>query len=163
MNGKGMNEDTSDGKLSTMQMLVEVEEAAGRLYEKYGQLFPLHEEFWLGLTVEKGDQASVILDLINLYNNGRASFKENGGMVEDVKSILVTLKDALQNAKKKKLSFEDALSKALDIEKSFAARRFHRMFEGGSPEAIHILELLDTYSNNHIRILEIELKHHHAQ
>ncbi len=153
---------TSEDKLNIMQMLVEIEETTGRLYEAYGRLFPVHEEFWLGLTVEEADHASAILDLINMYKNGRTSFREDSWMIKDAEKLLAQLKNELEQAEQGQFSFNDALSRALNIEKSLAEHRFYRMFGGGSRESLGILELLDSSSSNHVNALQTELKHHHT-
>ena len=154
---------TSEDKLNVMQMLVEVEETTGRLYEAYGRIFPEHEEFWFGLTVEEADRASAILDLINMYKKGRTSFHEDSRMITEAEKLLSRLKNELEQAEQGQFSFNDALLRALDIEKSLAEHRFYRMFGGGSRETLSILELLDSFSNNHVKILQIELKHHHKE
>jgi hypothetical protein len=156
-----MPTDTSHDKLNMMQTLVKVEETTGRLYEAYGRIFPEHEEFWFGLTMEEADHASAILDLINMYRNGKANFYEDSKLIAVAENLLSQLENELKQAEQGPLSFNDALSRALNIEKSLAEHRFYRMFGGSSRETLSILELLDSSSNNHVNVLQTELKHHH--
>jgi hypothetical protein len=151
----------TDDKAAQMQMTADVEEAVGRLYEAYADLFPAHEEFWSGLEIEQGDRASTIFDLIRKVGNGTARFDADSARMREAEKLLVRVEEELKRADDQ-LAFKEALETALDIEKTLAGHRFYGMFDGTGTTR-RAIETLDESATNHVDILRLELKHHYQE
>ncbi|MFC1949095.1 hypothetical protein ACFLW0_02865 [Chloroflexota bacterium] len=141
-----------------MQMLAASEEAVGRLYDAYAGRFPEHEEFWLGLAMEEADHANTVFDLMRKVKDGSASFFESRLSVEKVQELQGHLGRQLARVKKEKISFADALSVAVDIEKSLSEHKYYWFFSGASEEVQELLDYLDSATQNHIKVLEREVE-----
>lgn len=145
-------------QVNILQMLAKNEEAVGRLYEVYANKFREHEEFWFGLAMEEADHANRVLELIQKVNKGSASVSEGTFKVEDIQKFSNYLKEQLDRARHESMSFVEALSIALNIEKSLIERKFFRIFEGGSEENWHVLEYLASATENHIKVIQKKLE-----
>jgi hypothetical protein len=152
---------TGAEKPGLMQTIEKIEESAGRLYEMYADRLPEHEEFWFGLTMEEADRAGAVMDLIGMFRSGRTSFHEESSPAEKAEKLLARLSDELEKAKHEKITFNDALQTALEIEKTLYENRFYRLFGGGTAGARSALELLDSTSTSLIRSLQTEIGHGH--
>jgi hypothetical protein len=154
---------TSDRKTAQMQLVAEINEATGRLYQAYTDIFPLHEEFWTGLTMEQGDRAGTILDLVRNVSNGAAEFYRDDVRAGEAEKLLARLNNEIKTAKTGKISFSEALETALDIEKTLSGQRFFNMFGGNTKNTREILDYLEESSADRVNILRIELSHHHKE
>ena len=149
-------------QVGLLQMLAANEVAIGKLYETYGNKFPEHEEFWFGLAMEEADHANWIHDLTLKVNKKSLSVYEGLLKTEDIQTFRNYLSEQLNNAKKGEISFFEALSTALNIEKSLIESQYFRVFTGGSEEDWNILEYLASATANHIKVIQNQLEQYNT-
>ena len=149
---------SSPKPIKIIKLLAVNEEAVGQLYEAYASEFPEHEEFWSGLAMEEADHSNWIMELLRKVNEGSVSIYEGRFHIEDVQRLQDYLNEQLIRAKQGNILFVEALSTALNIEKSLIERHFFEVFEGDSEKTRSVLEFLASATENHIGLIQRQLK-----
>lgn len=134
-------------------MLTEYEEAVSRLYSTYANKFPSHEEFWSNLALERIDHARWIYQLGVKINEGSAAFNSERFTIKAIQMSIDYLKDQLTNVQKKEVLLINALSIALNIERSMEGK-FSKAFKGYSKDAKRIVDDLSKSVENHYNKIE---------
>ena len=135
-----------------IELLVEVEQAAGGLYKVYAEKFPGSESFWNDLASDEERHAYMVKGLHEMseeykiypHDDDRLRFNENYAQ-----GTLIYMKNQISMAQKATISFTEALAVALSIERSLVEKEFYTIFKGDGPAARVILQTMVTESKEH--------------
>ena len=143
---------------SPVQILSEIEEDIGRLYEAYGKKMPEHEEFWFGLVLEEADHSNLVHNLIKKLHTDSVSFTSDPAVIAKLKEFRDFLVREKEKVKKENLSFTDALKVAIDIENSIIKNGIYHLFKNPSGDMVEIMEKLRHDNTSHVKFLRMELE-----
>ncbi|MFC1947993.1 hypothetical protein ACFLXY_08760 [Chloroflexota bacterium] len=143
---------------SPVQILSEIEEDIGRLYEVYGKKMPEHEEFWFGLVLEEADHSNLVHNLIKKLHTDSVSFTSDPAVIAKLKEFRDFLVWEKEKVKKENLSFTDALKVAIDIENSIIKNGIYHLFKNPSGDMVEIMEKLRHDNTSHVKFLRMELE-----
>jgi rubrerythrin len=137
-----------------IELLVEVEQTTGDLYKVYAEKFPGSENFWNDIAADEERHASMVAGLHEMseeykiypYDDDRVRFNE-----DYAQGTLDYIKNQILMARKGKISLEEALNVALNIEKSLVEKEYYTIFEGDGPAARVILQTMVIESKEHER------------
>lgn len=118
-----------------IEQLVENELAVGNFYRLCAERFAVLKDFWSGLAAEEEEHGQWIRQLKAEINEGRAAFRS-----ETIKTIAVQSSIAYSNEQagrlqRGELSIVNALSIAVNIERSVFESRIFDAFTGYGPTA----------------------------
>jgi len=139
-----------------LQMLIDHENTISELYAAYADRFAERRQYWLELAHEETEHADEIRKLVPLAGKGNRLLNTAGFKPAAVKTSISYLRDQIGNARRGFVSFRDALSTALDLEKAMIERKFFDIFETPAPEAQAVLRTLTEGTQKHIDTIEIE-------
>jgi rubrerythrin len=134
-------------------ILLEIhEERLSMLYNAYAKKFPEHEAFWSSLAAEEVEHARLVRQLSEEkeavdYNTD----KLNPSAIE---TSIGYLNDQLANIKKYDISFINALSIAMNFERSTMDGKVYEAFKGRTTSTKSILEKLKIGLKKHVDIVE---------
>ena len=140
--------DSGEKKYQILQLLAENEEAIARLYRAYAEKFPRHRDFWSDLAQEE-IQHSRWIQKFSSMSDYSVEIKEDKFDLKVFQISSEYLEEKLDQAKNEKISFQDALSIALDIETGMLERGYFKVFEGNSLEFKKIFHALTSATEKH--------------
>jgi len=145
-----------DYQMKILLSLHDLERTIGDLYKIFAKLFPEHNTLWDTLIKEEHEHAAAVQKLFKLTNEGQVSFDEGTFKPAGVQWFLDYLKEISDAANHGKYNKKQAVSIALDIEKSLIEKDIFKHFKG-SPEFADLLRTLQEGSEAHVSLVAKEL------
>jgi rubrerythrin len=140
-----------------MDLLVKNEETMSKLYKLCAKKFPDLRDFWLGLASDELEHADSIHRLSLHIKKGTVCLSADRFMGQDIQIVLDSVKDAMAQIKKQRITLIDALSIGLYIERSLMERRFFEVFTTVHEELKQTLLDLEKSVDEHRAKLEKKL------
>jgi len=137
-----------------LETMAQHEETIGRLYKVYSSRLPSYAEFWSSLSEAEEEHARTLRGLRAGIEDGTVFFQEGRFHIAAIKSSLGYVRERLAEAEKKDVSAPEALSVALEIEKSFIDGKAFAFFESDSPKLRQVLLSLAESTSEHVRIVQ---------
>ena len=145
---------------NVIKLLFKHEIALSHLYGEYAKRFPDHEDFWSRLSAEEREHAILISKLFETIKDGSAKIDGQILKVNALQTANRRVNHLLSEVKEKDIPFINALSTALDIERSMIEKKAFRVFNGDSPEFQQIMLILEEDTEDHLaRILMLYMEH----
>lgn len=138
----------------TIELLVEHEEAIGRLYEAYAANFPAFKTFWSTLSFEEKDHAKKIRALIEERKLGHVTFDSTKYDPESIKTSIAYVDQQLSGLKTEEVPLIKAFSVALDIEKSIIDGKVFEAFKGHTQKTRELIRELTKAVTDHYQVIE---------
>jgi rubrerythrin len=140
-----------------LELLAENEEAIGRLYTTYANIFPKKRAFWLDLASEESNHARMLRSLRDLPLPLQTSIP-----VSDIKDLLKVSFDYIAGkqtqAQNGRLKIKEAVTTALELETSMLERGSFEFLNGRSTELSKLSEALTSETKNHCERIRKELE-----
>jgi hypothetical protein len=140
-----------EGVSGILDLLVEHEQAIGRLYRVYSEMFPEHQGFWLGLAAEEMMHAARIDGLPAASDGERPDPVRISPSA--VSSSLEYVAKRVREAETRDLGLVTALSVALDLERAMIERKWFEGLDSDSPAAAGVLSELQADTRRHILMI----------
>ena len=138
----------------TIELLVEHEEAIGRLYKAYGERFPEFKTFWSTLSFEEEDHAKKIRELIAERKLGNVTFDSTTYDAKSVATSMNYVVGQLNRLDTEDVSLVRAFSIALDIEKAIIDGKVFEAFKGHTQKTREIIRDLAKSVTDHYQVIE---------
>jgi hypothetical protein len=137
-----------------LELLEKHETTLGQVYETFSRKFPEYKDFWSKISTEEMTHANIVNTFIRDNSGNFVDPDKDHIRIEAIINSLDYLKLVMVEASKPEMQMINALSIALDIEKTMIEKRFFETIEGSSPELIRILSALDADTKEHIARVE---------
>ncbi|MCL5036154.1 MAG: hypothetical protein M1269_03450 [Chloroflexi bacterium] len=144
-------------KIEMMELLAKHEETIDRLYMTYAARFPEKSRFWEELAKEQNSHAAWIRMLESDVSDGYIDFDPGKYEKAAINSSIKFMEDKINEARNDDFTLVNALSIALDIEKSFIERTHFNFFGGELGMMKEVFEDLKESAGGHIDKIEREL------
>jgi hypothetical protein len=132
--------------INVIELLATHEETISQLYACYAERFPDHKEFWSTLSEEELEHAKLVRQLSELS----VQYDETKLRIPVIKISLDHIKYQLAKVHKEEVSLINALSTALDLERSIVDGKIFQAFKGYSTDARGILQELESTLQDHV-------------
>jgi pyrroloquinoline quinone (PQQ) biosynthesis protein C len=109
-----------------IELLAIHEEKISQLYKTYADKFPDYKDFWNSLSEEEKDHAKLIRELKAKIQERTVTYDRERLRISIIQRSMDYLEDQLNRAQKKEMTLINALSIALDLEKSIIDERFSK-------------------------------------
>jgi rubrerythrin len=136
------------------------EEAVAKLYNTYASRYPHLNEFWATLAWEEQDHANKIRRLGEEIKKRRAAFDPTKYRPQAVDSSLAYLTQQAEIAKSGDLLLVNALSIALNVEKTIIDGKIFEAFKGYYDDTKAIIRELATSVEDHYQIVHTKWTEH---
>jgi rubrerythrin len=134
--------------------LINMEKAAGSLYNAYAQLLPETASLWSQLAADEMTHSRMLHSLEEMLDKG-ATFQHVGHFgVTNIKQEIDLLRNAETKARRDGISYSDAMIMALRTETFMAECEFYKTVESDAPEFKYIAERLVDLTQEHIKRLQ---------
>jgi hypothetical protein len=133
----------------TLSLLAKNEEAIGRLYDAYAEVFPESADFWRGLAKEERSHATWIYGLNEKVNSGEILVDRLRFKAAAISTTTNHTEAEIKTAKQSHINFINALSIANAIEQSLIESKFFDIVESDSVELKQVLHKLKTDTEIH--------------
>lgn len=140
-----------DTAIYTLHLLREHEKAIGRLYAAYARRFPRDREFWLGLSQEERQHAQWVESLQARVEEDPSSLVADRFPTAAIELSLAYVNRLIENADDFHLTRTNALSIALDLERSLLEHRYFEVFTSDNPQIRQTLQLLRQCTQTHLQ------------
>jgi len=150
---KTRSKDASAGGaiIRELDLLKDHEKAIGRLYAAYARRFPTDSEFWLGLSREEEQHANWVRSLRSRIEDDPSSLVANRFPTEAIELSLAYVNRLIEASDASSLTRVNALSVALDIERSLLEHRYFEVFSSEDPQIRRTLQLLRQSTQTHLQ------------
>ncbi|MFC1844794.1 hypothetical protein ACFLZ5_08400 [Thermodesulfobacteriota bacterium] len=145
-----MNKEQVD---ELIQLLLIYELSIAELYENFAALFPSAKKNWLAYAKEERLHAKWIETLHTRLKNEKISFEQTKITVQSTRIAIDFIEKQIAKAKKSETDLKQAVTIAVDIEKSLLESAFFNIFKLSSPKAINIQSRLVEATKIHIKKL----------
>jgi rubrerythrin len=132
-------------------LLIEHEKAIGRLYAAYARRFPRDREFWLELSQEERQHARWVESLRLRVEEDPSSLVVARFPTGAIELSLAYVNRLIENADASHLARTNALSIALDLERSLLEHRYFEVFKSDDPQIQRILQRLRQDTQSHLQ------------
>lgn len=139
-----------------LELLVQQETYLAELYQVYAEKFPEYEALWLSLVKEEKTHAKWIKGLLKSAKTGSVHFDEGKIRIHPLNTFMGGIKIAIKKARDNDISPLQAISYALDIEKSMFEKDVFAQFGAVSKKAKSVLGLLQKKTEAHTESIKIE-------
>jgi len=130
---------------------MEHEKAIGRLYTAYARRFPRDREFWLDLSREEQQHARWVESLRLRVEEDPASLVVERFPTGTIELSLAYINRLIENADASHLTRINALSIALDLERSLLEHKYFEVFKSDNPQIERTLQLLRQSTQSHLQ------------
>ncbi|HEU0264182.1 MAG TPA: hypothetical protein VFR01_00485 [Geobacterales bacterium] len=125
-----------------------------RLYTMYANFYEEEREFWLSMAQEELEHAGWVKLLKEQAIRGAVAFSEGKTRTYTLASMVEYLEKTISTFGCGDFSHTQALSVALDLEKSLIEKQVFQHFAGDGVETKKILALLNDGQDHHLRRLQ---------
>lgn len=125
-----------------------------KMYNQFAEAHPDHNQFWHRLASEEEIHAKWIESLGRHYKNGHIGLSDFKLNVHAIKTSISHLEKQTEESKKGSFSLLNAVSIALDIEKSMIDNKFFKIFDLVGAKQARILSGLEKETLKHRQHLE---------
>ena len=139
-----------------LELLIQQEVFLAELYQVYSEKFIDHEAFWQSLVKEEQEHANWIKKLLTTAKKGVVHFDEGKIRIHTLNTFLGGIKISIKKARDTNITLVNAISYALDIEKSMFERDIFGQFDAVSEKAQEVLGLLKKKTAQHHEKIRIE-------
>lgn len=126
------------------------EEVISRLYKVFANRFTDDRDFWLELSIEEIEHANWLHKLTERACAGEANLKAHMFKKPALENSINYIEGLIKNHELKIISKTNALSVAVDLEKSLLESRYFQVFESDFPETIETLHALERSTKEHL-------------
>ncbi|HEX7320732.1 MAG TPA: hypothetical protein VF399_10315 [bacterium] len=134
-------------------ILLEIhEERLSILYNAYAKKFPEYEAFWSGLAADEVEHAGLVHQLS--AEKKAVDYNADRLNASAVEISIGYLNDQIANIKKYDISLINALSIAMNFERSIMDGKIYEAFKGRSTSAKNILQKLTSSLKKHVDLTE---------
>lgn len=137
-----------------LDLFLDQELTLSKVYEMFSERFPEHRDFWETISKEELEHAQWVRYLRGCIEDGRIRFNESNTGIMTIISSISMLKEALPRIGSKEFTIHNALSIAIDAEKSIVEREVFKTFEGNEEEIKKVLTILRDGSAGHMERIE---------
>jgi hypothetical protein len=141
--------ELTDKQLEILTKLSELEEAVGKIYEVYAELFPDYRQFWLGLSDEEKQHSRWVHSLRSDTIHGFTKFNVDRFNIFAINTFISYLNDELGKAVRRERSLINALSITKYIEESLIEHKYFEILVDDSPKMKQVLTSLGLATQNH--------------
>jgi hypothetical protein len=128
------------------------EERLSMLYSAYAKKFPDHEDFWSSLAADEAEHARLVHQLS--LEKRSVDYNVEKLNTSAIEISIGYLNDQLANIKKYNISLINALSIAVNFERSIMDGKVYEAFTGRSSSAKNILQKLTDGLRKHVDTIE---------
>ncbi|MFC1622634.1 hypothetical protein ACFL1Y_01395 [Patescibacteria group bacterium] len=136
-------------QIELVDMMIEHEQKIGELYTAYAKKFPEFKDFWSQLVQEEGDHAGLLNTLYSKIGQGVVFFEDGRFPKKGIQISLDYVKEQTERAKKGEVELINALSVAVDLEKSLLESKCFEVFESDTVELKNVLQKLADDTKEH--------------
>ncbi len=134
-------------------ILLEIhEERLSMLYNAYAKKFPEHEAFWSSLAAEEVEHARLVRQLSE--EKGAVDYNTDKLNASAIETSIGYLNDQLANIKKYDITLINALSIAVNFERSIMDGKIYEAFKGRTLSTKNILKQLTDGLKKHVATIE---------
>jgi rubrerythrin len=138
-----------------LEALATNEETLSVLYNKYSLQFVAYRKFWSNLSAKEISHANIIRGFYAKIRDGQAYFEHDRFNLKAINYFTNYLNDAIRQSEQKDML--NALSIALDIERSLIERKFFTVLKADSKLLKSLLKRLADDTKQHRLLIEKEL------
>lgn len=139
-----------------LELLIQQETYLAELYQVYSEKFPEQEAFWQSLVKEEKEHANWINGLLKSARKGVVHFDECKIKIHPLNTFIGGIKLSIKKARDTDVAQVNAISYALDMEKSMFERDIFGQFGAVSKKAKSVLGLLQKKTEEHAEKIRIE-------
>lgn len=122
-----------------MEML---ERIVGQLYKRYANYFPNEYRFWIQLSQEEEEHARLVKDLGEKVKKANIAFREDRFKINAIQTTIQYVQRRIKEAIDQKVSEQDALNIAWDIENGLLEKDFFKTFTADQASLKDVLNRL---------------------
>ncbi|HOU48745.1 MAG: hypothetical protein GYA74_01165 [Acidobacteria bacterium] len=149
------SDDRFPALIRNLDLLKEIETAAGRLYAGFAAAFPEDAPLWDVLRAEEEGHARRVDELKRLVEADRQAFHPDKFNPAALNTFLAGLRESLRKLEKGEIWRRQALAVAQDLENTLSERAFYRVVQSELPEFNKLVEDIDRETRAHQqRLLE---------
>lgn len=127
------------------------EMAISRLYGAYAARFPDYKDFWLDLSGEETGHADCLNQLWQKAKEGSEFIVVQRFSMAALDTSIKYVKKLIDKAGDANFELINAFSLALHIEEAMIENKYFEVFEGDSPQTVHVLDLLASETRKHFQ------------
>jgi hypothetical protein len=142
-------------QIEVLKNCISLEEKMVELYSEFHDQFPEHT-IWKTLIKEEKLHAMALAELREMALQDKAVFTEGGVTPERVQKLIDYVDLFESFARVKKYNIQEALSVAIDLEKTIFESQMHKHFKV-SQEYQHMLNIFNDDTDQHMDLLRNEL------
>lgn len=139
-----------------LELLIQQETYLAELYQVYAEKFPEYGAFWLSLVKEEQTHANWIKALLKSAQKGGVHFDEGKIKIHPLNTFLGGIKVSIKKARDNDISPVQAISYALDMERSMFEKDVFGQFGAVSKKAKSVLGLLQKKTDEHTERIRLE-------
>lgn len=132
---KIMNKEQIDELIQLLQIY---ELSIAELYENFAALFPSSNKTWLAYAKEERIHSKWISELHARLKKEKISFEQTKITVQSSRIAINFIEKQIAKAKKSEIDLTQAVTIAVDIEKSLLESAFFNIFKLSDPKAINL-------------------------
>ena len=147
---KIMNKEQIDELIQLLQIY---ELSVAELYENFAAIFPSSKKTWLAYAKEERIHSKWISALHSRLKKEKISFEQTKITVQSTRIAIDFIEKQIAKVKKSEIDLKQAVTIAVDIEKSLLESAFFNIFKLSSPKTINIQSRLVEATKIHIKKL----------
>lgn len=137
-----------------IQEIIRHEVSLEKMYKQFAKSHPNHRQFWSQIAREEALHVKWIKSLADHYTNGHIGLSDIKLNHQTLKTSISHLERQIEASKNGRLSLLNAVSIALDIEKSMIENKFFEIFDLGEGKRRQIRAGLEKETSKHRQKLE---------
>ena len=126
-----------------------IERDIGQLYKIYARIFPSDFSFWIQLSKEEEEHASLVEYLAKELQEGNISFDEKRFKLNAIQTTIRYIQKKIIQANNKDLTEKEAYSIAWDLENGLLEKSFFRTFQADNIQIKEVLKKLNNDTEEH--------------